>query len=465
MPECINILIVDDEDYIRDSIKLLLEEDHCTCFEASNAAEALDVLEKNKDDIDVILSDIKMPDMDGISLLQILKARYPDKVVIMITGFPSLETAIQALKLGADDYITKPFNANDMKYKIERAVESLRLKREVALLQDVVSIYESAKFLSATLSQEEILFEIYKKLVEELGMSGFYVKLFTRKLTFQHADRKIVDFIDGEFNAKKALLIFKKMNVFEFSIGDYACFLFPMYAKNGLFGIFCTYCNAKKKILTIKKHIINTYIGQVSLALQNSLAFIDLSNGYLQTVMALSNAVDAKDSYTRGHSENVKKYSLMIVDEMGFNHEFSTCMTYAGLLHDIGKIGINTNIIIKPDRLNSLEFEEMKKHPLLGKEILEPIEFLGDIPYYVLFHHEKCDGTGYPYGLTDQEIPIGSKILSVADSFDAMTTDRSYRPKRNITEALEELDRCTGTQFDREVVAAFKSALKKEKYI
>jgi len=155
----------------------------------------------------------------------------------------------------------------------------------------------------------------------------------------------------------------------------------------------------------------------------------------------------------------------MIVDEMGFNHEFHTCMTYAGLLHDIGKIGINTNIIIKPDRLDSLEFEEMKKHPLLGKEILEPIEFLGDIPYYILFHHEKCDGTGYPYGLTSQEIPIGSKILSVADSFDAMTTDRSYRPKRSIKEALEELDRCTGTQFDKEVVSAFKSALKKEKYI
>jgi len=158
----------------------------------------------------------------------------------MITGFPSLETAIQALKIGADDYITKPFNVNDMKYKIERAVESLRLKREVALLQDVVSIYESAKFLSATLSQEEILFEIYKKLVEELGMSGFYVKLFSRKLTFQHADRKIIDFIDGEFNAKKVLIIFKKMNIFEFSIDDYLCFLFPMYAKNGLFGIFCT---------------------------------------------------------------------------------------------------------------------------------------------------------------------------------------------------------------------------------
>jgi len=134
---------------------------------------------------------------------------------------------------------------------------------------------------------------------------------------------------------------------------------------------------------------------------------------------------------------------------------------YAGLLHDIGKIGIPTEILLKPGKLNEEEFEIMKQHSIYGKEILSPIEFLGDVPYFVLYHHEKLDGSGYPYGLTADEIPLGAKIIHVADAYDAMTTDRSYRVKRNHELAFEELDRCTSTQFDREIVLAFKSAMKR----
>ncbi|MCA1932193.1 MAG: response regulator [Calditerrivibrio sp.] len=469
MSNRMSVLIVDDEDYIRDSIKLLLEDDNYNCIEANNGYEALELLEKREDEINVILSDIKMPEMDGITLLKIIKEKYPNKVVIIITGYPSLETAVETLKMGADDYITKPFNVNEVSSKLQKAIESSKLKKEVILLNDVVSIYESTKLLSSTISQEEIFLEVHKNIIGEWGMSGFYVKLFDRKLSFQYADSRVIDYVNEEFSPKNVIIIFKKVDVFQFNIQydnkGYSCFLFPMYSKNGLWGIFCIYCDAKKKISDIRKHIMNTYVGEISLALQNSLAYIEISDGYLQTVTSLSNAVDAKDSYTRGHSENVKKYSTMIVEEMGFNSIFEKYMTYAGLLHDIGKIGIDTYIIVKPDKLSSIEFEEIKKHSLYGKEILEPITFLGDVPYYVLFHHEKLDGSGYPYGLTAHEIPIGSKILAVADSYDAMTTDRSYRPRRNAIQAVEELDRCVGTQFDRDVVAAFKSALKKKGYI
>ncbi|MCX8084135.1 MAG: response regulator [Calditerrivibrio sp.] len=466
----INVLVVDDEDYIRDSVRLILEEEKYGFLEASNGFEALAILDNKADSIDVILTDIKMPDMDGITLLKLIKDKYPEKIVIIITGYPSLETAIESLRMGADDYITKPFNVNDVNSKISRALESKKLKKEVALLQDVISIYESAKFLSSTLSQEEILLEIHKKLIGEFNLEGFYIKLFHRKISFQNADPKIIEYIDEELYAKKALLIFSTSSSYEFIIkrdtgGFYTAIVFPMYAKQGLWGIFTVYFDAKKKFSNIKKHLLNTYVGQVSLALQNSLSFLDLSDGYLQTILSLSNAVDAKDSYTRGHSENVKRYSMMIVEEMKFNSEFAKYMTYAGLLHDIGKIGVDTYIIVKPDKLSSSEFEEIKKHSIYGKEILEPIKFLGDVPYYVLFHHEKLDGTGYPYGLTDKEIPIGAKILAVADSYDAMTTDRSYRPKRTPIQAIEELDRCTGTQFDKEIVLAFKSSLKRTKII
>ncbi|MEF3254943.1 MAG: HD domain-containing protein, partial [Deferribacterales bacterium] len=398
-----------------------------------------------------------------------IKEKYPDKSVIIITGFPSLETAILSLSLGADDYITKPFNVNEVQNKIYKAIDTIKLKTEIARLNDIISIYESSKFLSSTLSQEEITLEIYQKIIGEWGFSGFYIKLFTPHISFQTAETSFIDYIDNKINAKKAYILFKNKKIHELTIEinnkKIQSIILPMYNEKGLMGIFAIYNDTKKKLTNIKKHLINIYVNQVSLAIQNSLSYLNISEGYLQTILALSNAVDAKDSYTRGHSENVKKYSLMIVEEMGFNSDFARCMTYAGLLHDIGKIGIDTYIIVKPDRLTPQEFEEIKKHPEYGKEILEPIKFLGDVPYYVLFHHEKLDGTGYPFGLTDQEIPIGAKILSVADSYDAMTTDRSYRPRRTPQLAVEELERCIGTQFDKDVVTAFKSALKRYGYI
>jgi|GEM_PF-1071114 response regulator RpfG family c-di-GMP phosphodiesterase len=469
MVESINILVVDDEDYIRDSVRLILEEVKYNVIDASGGYKALEILENRRDEIDIVMTDIKMPDLDGITLLKIIKERYPEKIVIMITGYPSIETAIETLKLGADDYITKPFNVNDVNAKLTRALEARKLKREVALLTDIVSIYESAKFFSSTLSEEEIVLEINKKIIGEYGLDGFYIKLYYRKLVLKNAIDELCEFLDEEIYAKKALILFSNRSEYEFKTTVngkiYSVIVFPMYSKNGLWGIFTIYYDAKKNITNIRKQMINVYVGQISLALQNLLTFKNIYEGYMQTIVSLSNAVDAKDSYTRGHSENVKKYSIMIVEEMGFPEEFKKYMTYAGLLHDIGKIGVDTYIIVKPDRLTIVEFEEMKKHPLYGKEILEPITFLGDVPYYVLFHHEKVDGSGYPYGLLDKEIPIGAKILSVADSFDAMTTDRSYRPKRNALQAVEELDRCSGTQFDKEVVSAFKSALRKVKML
>jgi HD-GYP domain-containing protein (c-di-GMP phosphodiesterase class II) len=235
-----------------------------------------------------------------------------------------------------------------------------------------------------------------------------------------------------------------------------------MYTNDGLWGIFFAYKKGSDSFSDIDIKMLSIYVSQFSIALQNSFSYEDVSKGYFETISSLSKAVDAKDHYTRGHSENVKDYSLMIVDEMGLGNEFREKIMYAGLLHDIGKIGVRTEIIVKPDKLTNEEYEEMKKHPIYGKDILEPIEFLGDVPYYVLYHHEKLDGTGYPFGLTASEIPLGAKILQVADSYDAMTTDRSYRKRRNPKLAVEELERCSGTQFDEKIVEAFKNALKKK---
>jgi len=463
MNENVTVLVVDDEDYIRDSVKIILETEgfHVICTD--NGKDALDILSAHY--VDIVLSDIHMPGMDGITLLKEVKNRFKDVEILLVTGYPSLDSAVESVKIGAFDYITKPFKVDDLVNKIQKALDSKKLKRQVLELKQIVSIYDSSNFFSKTLNHDEILSQLQSVIKNELKISSFYIKLFTRQIEKSHNfDDDFKEFLDDKFSFKRSLITFgkneSKTGHYKKNGQDINYIILPMFGTEGLWGIFAAYNKGTHTFRDIDVKVLNIYVSQCSMALQNSLSYEDLSKGYVETVTSLSKAVDAKDHYTRGHSENVKNYSLMIVDEMGFNEEFRDLMFYAGLLHDIGKIGVSTDIIIKPGKLTDYEYGEMKKHPIFGKEILEPIEFLGDVPQYVLYHHEKMDGTGYPYGLMKDEIPLGARILQVSDSFDAMTTDRSYRPKKELKEAVEELDVCTGTQFDPDIVKAFKSALK-----
>lgn len=461
----VRVLVVDDEDYIRDSVQIILESEGYKIFVAENGVRALEVLEDNY--VDIVLTDIKMPEMDGLTLLKKIKQKYNNIEVLLITGFPSLDTAIDSVKIGAFDYITKPFKVDDLVNKLKKAYDNKALKQEVVELKQLISIYDSSRFFSSTLNHQEIFNKLCEILKVNFSIDGFYMKLFSKDISFKENIAEPMDlYIQSECSLKKAIILFEDsdniVSKVSFEGIDYTVYKQPMFAKDGLWGVFFAYKKGAGHFSYIDSKTLSIYVTQCSSALLNSFAYEDLSKGYLETITSLSKAVDAKDHYTMGHSENVKKYALMIVDELGYSGEFRQNMLYAGLLHDIGKIGVSTDIIVKPSRLTDEEFEEMKKHPIYGKDILEPIEFLGDVPYYVLYHHEKLDGSGYPYGLTEDEIPLGAKILQVADSFDAMTTNRSYRGRRSDALAVEELERCKGSQFDTLIVEAFKKALIKE---
>ena len=176
----------------------------------------------------------------------------------------------------------------------------------------------------------------------------------------------------------------------------------------------------------------------------------ELRNAYVQTIGALANAVDAKDTYTRGHSERVGVYASKIAREMGFTKEFIERVYIVGLLHDVGKIGIRDAVITKPDRLTPEEFEEIKAHPEIGAKILEPVDFLADVAPCVRHHHEWFDGSdrGYPWRLRGEMIPLPSRIILVADTVEAMTSDRPYRKAMPLEVVCNELDKYSGSQFD-----------------
>ena len=190
----------------------------------------------------------------------------------------------------------------------------------------------------------------------------------------------------------------------------------------------------------------------------------ELRTAYIQTIRALAEAIDAKDAYTRGHSERVAVYASRIAREMNLRKELIERVYFAGLLHDVGKIGIPDAIITKPDRLNEEEYEEIKRHPEIGAKILEPVEFLRSVVPCVRHHHEWYDGcqNGYPDRLAGDQIPLPSRVIVVADTVEAMTSDRPYRKALPVDAVVKEMHKYSGTQFDPVVVDAFLKLIEDE---
>ncbi|HEX9919868.1 MAG TPA: HD domain-containing phosphohydrolase [Candidatus Methylomirabilis sp.] len=211
------------------------------------------------------------------------------------------------------------------------------------------------------------------------------------------------------------------------------------------------------------RDLVMTFCNQIAIALENARLYEDLKDSYISSVQSLALALEAKDPYTRGHSERVTAYALQITEEMGLGKEISEALQCAGLLHDIGKIGIEEGILHKRGILEREEYEVMKRHPLIGANILHPISFSGEDLFLIRHHHESFDGGGYPDGLSGGHIPIGARILKVADSYDAMTSDRPYRSGLSTGKAKAELFAKSGQQFDPSVVEAFLRVLEREK--
>jgi HD-GYP domain-containing protein (c-di-GMP phosphodiesterase class II) len=183
------------------------------------------------------------------------------------------------------------------------------------------------------------------------------------------------------------------------------------------------------------------------------------TSNYFATIQSLVNALEANDRFTKGHSERVRMLSADLGERLGRDFRELELLEHASILHDIGKIGVDNFILQKRGKLTPKEYSLIKTHPLIGDEILGPIETLNEVRQTIIQHHERNDGTGYPYGLRGDEISLKAKILSVVDTFDAMMTDRPYRKALSVSEVKEELTANAGTQFDPLVVGAFVSML------
>lgn len=207
-------------------------------------------------------------------------------------------------------------------------------------------------------------------------------------------------------------------------------------------------------------NLLKSFSEQASVAINNARLYQKIQDSYFEIVKALAQAIEAKDPYTHGHSERVMKYSLAIAPRLGLSKEEKDSLRYAAILHDIGKIGVRGIILNNPNGLTTVEYDEVKRHPIIGENIISPIELLQPIRPLIRHHHEWYNGKGYPDGLSRENIPLGARILPVADAYDAMKSDRPYRKALTEEKAIQELRQGSGTQFEPKIVKIFLEILK-----
>ncbi len=476
----LKVLLVDDDESLRDIIKDILEMHDYTVVTAVDGLDALTKFES--DNFNLIITDLMMDRLNGIDFIKKLKTKYENvPPIILMTGYGSVESAVEAFKLGVKDYIIKPFKVSLLLSIIDRVLKQASLEKENIHLKEIVSLYSASEKINNSI----FLNEIGKTFVESIreitkgSIVVLYLKdqehntLKTQENFFEVAPK----FINGKekifnmfkikipleaaidmFNKSNNFYIIKKKNPFIESLKDVSqTVIIQLKTASNLIGLlFIISLDFNFQLPEEKIKALKILIDESSIALENALLFQQQEEMFFQTLNSLALTIDAKDKYTHGHSLKVSKYSEIIAKNLGLNEKVTMTIVEGALIHDIGKIGIPDGILLKPGKLTDYEYKIIKTHPVIGKNILEPLKKnfgkIIDITYY---HHERYDGNGYPEGLKGEEIPLEVRIVAVADSFDAMTSDRAYRKGMSIKEGVKELIKNKGRQFDPQIVDCF----------
>jgi response regulator RpfG family c-di-GMP phosphodiesterase len=468
------VLIVDDEKFIRDILADFLGMEGYIVRTAEDGAAALSELGHAR--YDMIISDLKMPRMGGIELLEAITAAAPNALTVIMTGFGTVETAIDAMKRGAYDYILKPFKVEEVIHVVQRGLEKQRLSAENLRMREALSLYKVSEAIAASLSLDEVLATVGDTALHEIegdlvstwlddGEGGFFERQRLVQPTGVRGDLGSflpTAFID-HFSKDPTLLEHntKGQHFFdrqpEVPISSIAAV--PLKMKARLLGWICVASFTKTKRFNEGQRKMLSIVGsRAAAAIENARLYEDLRATFQQTIHGLAKAIDKMDRYTSGHSDRVAIYATYLAMRLRLPADVVEIVRQSAFMHDIGKIGCVMNLN-KPGKLTHDEYEIFKLHPGFGKDILDPIKFLHPLIPGVHLHHERWDGRGYPLGLKGNDVPLIARIIAVADTYDAMTSDRAYRRALPHDVAVSEIERCSGSQFDSEVSAAFTSGL------
>ncbi|RMF12798.1 MAG: response regulator [Candidatus Dadabacteria bacterium] len=466
------ILVVDDEESVRDILRDFLTFEGYVVALAADGREGIEAA--FTEPFDLILTDLEMPEMSGLEFLAELQTLRNPPPTIMMTGYGTVESAIEAMKAGARDYILKPFQIEELAHLIERTLDHARLEADNARLQQLVSLYQVSERLNSATSRDEIADVLVQAAANEYGADAFcFWELDTgqwervRVWPDPLPDHDFETFLNS-FDSLELLRSFHEDQPLLLSGAGFdryfheangrpaAGMIVPLRSHGRVTGMLAAFSFSRARTFTeSERRTFQIYSDRAAVCLANVRLQQHLQQTFMQTIQGLVAALEAKDEYTRGHSERVAQWAQIIGELYGLSEQALDDLHRAALLHDIGKIGLNLDALNRPGKLTDEEIENFKLHTLIGKRILEPVEFLqGSLPA-VTHHHERWDGNGYPLGLAGKEIPLGARVLAVADAFEVMITDRVYRKALTLQEARDELARSAGSHFDPAIVEVF----------
>jgi response regulator RpfG family c-di-GMP phosphodiesterase len=464
------ILVVDDEPGLREICKEALVDSGYTVVCVGSGQEALEYLATAQ--VDLILSDLRMPHMSGLELLEKVKTMGLGPDFLIMTGFGTIETAVECIKMGAADYLPKPFNISHLLLKVEKVLRDRRDRLDRKKLSSLVRMLNLSNALNVQLDLaalvQEFLFHVQKNfgpdsilfhLPNSLALNRVTVRgalLRTNRPLFmwlnqicetvQHkGESKIVDrsTVALESNQPPASL-----KDFTFSV-----MVVPMVQYSRKIGTIAVVRSQDKPGYTPSDlQLLTVFSSHIASSLQNARLYTKMKTLNREVISSYAQAVEAKDIYTRGHSERVATYARSLGQVLGLSSQELDTLYMAGILHDIGKIGIPDSILNKPGKLTFDEYNVMKSHPQVGRDILSRVTSFKEILPIVYHHHERVDGKGYPDGLRGSEIPFLARVVSVVDSCEAMTSDRAYRNALPAGEVRCILEAGAGTQWQEDLV-------------
>ena len=482
------ILIVDDDLSTRVLISDALREGgYRSTQEVANGFEALNVFRKGV--YDLVISDMQMPGMTGIELLSCIKEIDPAIPVIIMTAYPSIDLSVYAMKEGAIDFLSKPFQIEDLIFKVnlylrERSiltegdlnleVANWRLHEKIEELSTIGLIYERIEKTDgnnddifremATLALKLTGGETCLLVLYDEANQKFLKKLFQTNgnghgtCDFDKAEtHRQLQVIFREVVQKKEAL---RINSARIGGNRQSVICAPLLIRNKVFGLLTVNSTGNKQTFSQKdlSYIINL-TDRASLHLENKLLYESMFGSIMDTFESLVHSIHVRDHYTERHSRCVTKFALETARAMQCSAYEIESLKISSLLHDVGKIAIPDYVLLKPGRLTEEEYRIIKDHSTIGENILQSVALFEEERKVIRHHHERWDGRGYPDGLAGEEIPLLARILAVSDTFDAMTSDRPYRKGLKVTDAIEELRRNSGSQFDKEIVDIFISTL------
>ena len=492
-PDSPRILVVDDERVIREILSDFLGLEGYVVRTVEDGVQALEELQKRS--YNLVISDLKMPKMSGLDLIEKITELGIPVLTVIMTGFGTVETAIEAMKHGAYDYILKPFKVEEVIHIVKRGLDRQRLQHENLRLKDALSIYKISEAIATSLSVEKVLDLVLDAVLDAVDADIVNLLLEQpgpgpgdRPGTFVEHARKVSPRLETNeaappLNFGEVLpllqedkpLLAHSARAYRFLSGPPEKRLvsfcsIPLKLKGRIIGMLNAYSYTKgAKFSEGQRKMLYVLGSRAAVSIENARLYeslvdtnedlihanISLEENFKQTIIGFAHALEESDRYTRGHSERVATYARLIAMGMHLPKEEIETVVKSGLLHDVGKIGIRNDRLNKPGKLTPEELAMFRSHPAKGKRILEPIPFMRDIVPGCYCHHEAWDGSGYPQGIQSDKIPLIGRIVAVADAYDAMTTDRAYRKALPHVIACGEMERCSGTQFDPEIVRVF----------